>query len=359
MPDSAQYVSEMDLSLPLAGASAGEGDDEIRAAKRAVKQTLVGSGPSENWAAKPDWNRAVADPYDTPVQLGPRAMNALPKAIDTISAAITALDARIDVVEAGVATSAPVPVGAIMLWSGAVNTIPANWKLCDGTQGTPDLRDRFVVAAGASYAVGATNTPATYTELGGDHTHGGATQSHTLTVAQIPAHGHPYAASEIDANSAQSDPAGGAVLNANTVTVRGPHTGTASASQGQMIGGAGGGEGHTHGIAASGTHSHLVDVRPAYYALAYIQYLGAPPLLASPIPDQALEVGEATTLNISVYFYGATSYTATPLPSGVSFNGVTGAFSGTATTVQTVTTTVTAINSRGQVTDTFNWDITA
>lgn len=54
------------------------------------------------------------------------------------------------------ALAAIVPQGAILLWSGAANAIPSGWALCDGTNGTPDLRGRFLVGAGGSYAVGAT-----------------------------------------------------------------------------------------------------------------------------------------------------------------------------------------------------------
>lgn len=50
-----------------------------------------------------------------------------------------------------------VPAGVIALWSGAVDAIPAGWALCDGTQGTPDLRGRFIVGAGnEDYPVGST-----------------------------------------------------------------------------------------------------------------------------------------------------------------------------------------------------------
>jgi hypothetical protein len=49
-----------------------------------------------------------------------------------------------------------VPAGVILLWSGSIASIPSGWNLCDGTNGTPDLRNRFVVAAGDTYAVGAT-----------------------------------------------------------------------------------------------------------------------------------------------------------------------------------------------------------
>ena len=49
-----------------------------------------------------------------------------------------------------------VPSGAIVMWSGTVATIPSDWVLCDGSSGTPDLTDRFVMGAGDSYSPGAT-----------------------------------------------------------------------------------------------------------------------------------------------------------------------------------------------------------
>jgi len=67
-----------------------------------------------------------------------------------------------------------IPSGVILLWSGSIASIPATWTLCDGTLGTPDLRSRFVVGAGPSYAVGATGGEAT----------------HTLSLAEIPSHTH-------------------------------------------------------------------------------------------------------------------------------------------------------------------------
>ena len=43
--------------------------------------------------------------------------------------------------------------GMIMMWSGAIDKIPSGWRLCDGTNGTPDLRDKFVAGAGSEYPV--------------------------------------------------------------------------------------------------------------------------------------------------------------------------------------------------------------
>ena len=49
-----------------------------------------------------------------------------------------------------------IPAGLICLWSGAADALPAGWALCNGSNGTPDLRGRFLVGAGGSYAVGDT-----------------------------------------------------------------------------------------------------------------------------------------------------------------------------------------------------------
>ena len=50
----------------------------------------------------------------------------------------------------------PIPSGAIIMWSGSIGSIPAGYYLCDGQNGTPNLKDRFVVGAGNTYAVGNT-----------------------------------------------------------------------------------------------------------------------------------------------------------------------------------------------------------
>jgi len=50
----------------------------------------------------------------------------------------------------------PIPAGGIIMWSGSIGAIPTGYYLCNGQNGTPDLRDRFVVGAGNTYAVGNT-----------------------------------------------------------------------------------------------------------------------------------------------------------------------------------------------------------
>jgi hypothetical protein len=51
---------------------------------------------------------------------------------------------------------ASLPAGCILLWSGSIGSIPSGFALCNGLNGTPDLRNRFVVGAGSTYAVDAT-----------------------------------------------------------------------------------------------------------------------------------------------------------------------------------------------------------
>jgi hypothetical protein len=61
------------------------------------------------------------------------------------------------------------PVNTIMLWWGGWGSVPAGWSFCDGTAGSPDLRDRFVMCAGnylpPQQALG---TPSSYP---GEHSH--------------------------------------------------------------------------------------------------------------------------------------------------------------------------------------------
>ncbi len=49
-----------------------------------------------------------------------------------------------------------IPMGLISLGYGAANAVPDDWALCDGTNGTLDLKNRFVVDTGSSYTVGST-----------------------------------------------------------------------------------------------------------------------------------------------------------------------------------------------------------
>lgn len=77
-----------------------------------------------------------------------------------------------------------VPTGVIVMWSGNVASIPSGWALCNGSGGTPDLRDKFIVGAGTSYAVGATGGTANAVVVSHTHT--------AVSVVTDPGHSHTY-----------------------------------------------------------------------------------------------------------------------------------------------------------------------
>jgi microcystin-dependent protein len=84
----------------------------------------------------------------------------------------------------GFGTNALVPPGTIVMWSG--NAIPAGWAECNGTSGTPDLRGRFIVAAGQAPS---TTIPGDYNPSYVVNTTGGENH-HILSKAEIPRHYH-------------------------------------------------------------------------------------------------------------------------------------------------------------------------
>ena len=144
-----------------------------------------------------------------------------------------------------------VPAGVILLWSGSIASIPSGWNLCDGTNGTPDLRNRFVVGAGSTYAVGAT----------------GGADSVTLTEAQMPAHTHTFSGSTNTTGAHTHTVAAGNSGGADNIIT----TGNARSNDTSYTTSSAGDHSHTFsGTTAStgGGSSH--ENRPPYYALAYI-----------------------------------------------------------------------------------------
>ena len=133
----------------------------------------------------------------------------------------------------------PTPSGVIVLWSGSIGSIPSGWYLCNGANGTPDLRNRFVVGAGSTYAVDATGGSADAIVV--SHTH-------TNTVTD-PGHSHSY--DRATATSPQSGSDTSCFTNNASAT-----TGSQTTGISVTIDSAG----------VSGTNANL----PPYYALCYI-----------------------------------------------------------------------------------------
>jgi hypothetical protein len=140
----------------------------------------------------------------------------------------------------------PFITGMIMMWSGSIASIPSGWVLCNGSNGTPDLRDRFVVGAGSTYSVAGTGGSANAIVV--SHTHTGTTNgagSHTHTI--------------------NGDAINSTGINNTVISFNQGISTTFTSSAVNSVGD------HTHGFTtdssgSSGTNANL----PPYYALAFI-----------------------------------------------------------------------------------------
>jgi len=165
--------------------------------------------------------------------------------------------------------SSAIPTGVICMWSGTLASIPSGWALCDGNNGTPNLLDRFVVgvptngtnpgATGGSTSKTTTGHSHTNPNTGssGSHNHNinvsstGSAHIHSLTgLVNVDIAGYPGTPYWVNALSTEND---------------GTHGHTASS-------GPGGAHAHTQGNTGTNTDT-ITDIRPKYYALAFIMKL--------------------------------------------------------------------------------------
>jgi hypothetical protein len=201
----------------------------------------------------------------------------------------------------------PTPSGgghAIIMWSGSIGTIPSGWQVCDGTNNTPDLRDRFIKGATSTDAVdtgltgGATVID---TSIAGAHNHGGTTGLHTLISSQIPGHQHYLfvdfssdTGGAIGSTSAANNPnayvrAGASnLISENDYQLRAavsavdpeeggvaddylkypPNVGRSSFAYSTAA------SPHQHTLTSLDGHAHNVSIEPPYYKLYFIAYVG-------------------------------------------------------------------------------------
>jgi hypothetical protein len=185
----------------------------------------------------------------------------------------------------------PIDPGIIALWSGTVAAIPSGWALCDGANGTPDLRDRFIVGADAASAgtSGGTASPRSAIPNHANHdvTQPGNHAAHNVTQpdahTDVPNHTHPVtdpghahaidrwghgtgvSANKVEGTNSNTDQADANVSTEGTgVTTANPAGGVASQPHaGTAV------DAHSvHAGAAVDAHSaHAVQT---WYALAYI-----------------------------------------------------------------------------------------
>ena len=101
--------------------------------------------------------------------------------------------------------SLSLPKGSIIIWSGTIASIPAGWQLCDGTNGTPDLRDKFIVGANQDVGgVAETIISGTLSQTGGSATH-----IHEAGTLLGPIHTHRFSANTSGPSSVSGAKSGG------------------------------------------------------------------------------------------------------------------------------------------------------
>jgi hypothetical protein len=143
-------------------------------------------------------------------------------------------------------SESPFTTGMIMLWSGSIASIPSGWALCNGSNGTPDLRNRFVVGAGSTYAVN---------DTGGSADAIVVSHTHTATVTD-PGHSH------ITSHTyGSNNPSGPFDCNLSGTPTNKFENGVNANTTGISVG--------ISTTGSSGTNANL----PPYYALAYIMKL--------------------------------------------------------------------------------------
>lgn len=152
---------------------------------------------------------------------------------------------------AGTSTGTTIPTGMISLWYGSIGSVPSGWYLCDGTNGTPDLRDRFIVGAGSAYSVAATGGSTDAIVVSHTHT---ATSTSTSVVTD-PGHTHTIPSTNNVNTGGPNAIEDGTITGSYTVpsAFTGISVATSTTTTNASTG-------------VSGTNANL----PPYYALAYV-----------------------------------------------------------------------------------------
>jgi len=149
--------------------------------------------------------------------------------------------------------------GTVLAWNGAADSVPAGYALCDGSNGTPDLRDRFIMGAGKDHPPMLTH--------GNEHIHPlpAWEGSHPFETARAPAHSHGMPEGWYGRSMAEGDRA--------SVDTKRPYSSNMQSSL-EL-------ESHSHTVSLDMNHPMtgvgIGGTRPDRYALSYIMLLPAAP----------------------------------------------------------------------------------
>ena len=163
--------------------------DYVKSTNFAIKDSLVTTDPAKVIKGTDIDNEynAIANAIATKANTNSPALTGTPTAPTATAGTNTTQIATC----AFVLTNS-VPTGFIGMWSGSIATIPSGWYLCNGSNGTPDLRDKFIVGASSDEtSLAKTNITGALTQTGGSKDAIAVSHTHTATSSvSDPGHIH-------------------------------------------------------------------------------------------------------------------------------------------------------------------------
>lgn len=149
-----------------------------------------------------------------------------------------------------------VPIGGIIMYSGLFSAIPANYALCNGGAGTPDLSSDFIYGTNIEGEVGTQGGTADQVNV--SHVHDSA-HSHTASLSTDGSHGHTFTTGTGSPGTSRGDANGtGPFVQTETTSVNGDHTHTLTISN------------DLSGFSTDGADGTGLNI-PPFIKLAYIQ----------------------------------------------------------------------------------------
>ncbi len=156
-----------------------------------------------------------------------------------------------------------IPSGTVVMYNGT--TAPTGWNLCNGSNGTPDLRNRFIYAWGSEGVGSFGGASSQGTSANGSHSHSISASGSSLTTSQMPMHTH------VPAGYYAGWPDGGSKTSGIGYQYHSHYPQFVNNNK-KETSGSGANEQHSHSGSTStdGNHAHTVTTIPPYLRLVYI-----------------------------------------------------------------------------------------
>jgi hypothetical protein len=164
------------------------------------------------------------------------------------------------------------PIGGIIPYNGAVADIPANWQLCDGTNGTPNMTNKFMFGTNTEAEIGNTGgsndaVVISHTHTLNAHTHSTPDHTHTASSDTSATHTHTIPTTHTLQTNYTAFASGYTGLYQGTSGANGAHSHVITVDSSGAGTTGSGGDTATGSSGVAGTNLNI----PAYVKLAYIQ----------------------------------------------------------------------------------------